>query len=155
MKRILPRNRKKADYNLGTLWKDYKKENKESSKGITQARFNHIITRANTLSMEAVINNVSGFKMPGKLGDIFISKVKKDRSKKKTLNVNWKQSKEIGKKVYHLNNHSDNFDYKVFWNKRTAFCRNITMYSFGPCRKLSRNLAQAIFAKKDYFLLKR
>lgn len=88
--------------------------------------------------------------LPHRLGHIFIDKRKvKDFNK---LAVDWATSKNIGKKVYHLNEHTDGFKYKFTWSKQRCIVKNKGLYRFKACRENARNLAQIIRTRKHDFL---
>lgn len=155
MKRVLPRNRKVVDYGLEELWKDFNKENKPLAKKIGIRGFYKIIMTSNTKIKEAIIDNPNGVKLPNRLGWLGVLKKKPLMDNVKNLKVDWKRSKDLGYKIYHMNSHSDNFTYKIYWDKKGAILSNVTLYVFTSCRNLQRDLAKAVFKGKEYHLEKR
>jgi len=58
------------------------------------------------------------------------------------LAVDWKKTRELGKKTYHLNTHSDGYSYRWKWFIGTARFYLSSIWSFRPYRESSRKLAQ-------------
>lgn len=57
-----------------------------------------------------------------------------------TLPVDWKKSKELGRRVYHLNYHTEGFRFKLKWFVPTASFSNAIVWCFKPSRITSRLL---------------
>ena len=69
----------------------------------------------------------------------------------KTLpNIDYKTSKEEGKKIYHLNEHSNGYKYRLYWTKIPRTFPKRYMYQIQFVRDNKRHLAQLIFNKQDY-----
>lgn len=69
----------------------------------------------------------------------------------KSLRWDWKATRETGKPVYLLNEHSNYFKYRFYWQKKDCLLINKGAYQFVACRQNKRDLAQLIFKKlKDY-----
>lgn len=91
------------------------------------------------------------FKLPCRLGTLQIVKHQPKEFTGKSLRFDWKATKESGKPVYLLNEHSNYFKYRFFWSKKDCLLTNKTRYQFVATRENKRNLAQLIFKKlKDY-----
>lgn len=85
-----------------------------------------------------------------RLGHLFIAKNKsKDLNK---LATDWITSKTVGKKVYHLNPHTDGFKYRFAWSKQRCIVKNKGLYRFKVCRDNARQLAYAIKNKQHDYL---
>ena len=67
--------------------------------------------------LEHVLNASEGFKMPYGLGFIQVGKYRPKSMTAKSLSVDYKSSKEYNKKIYHLNEHSDGYKYRLYWSK--------------------------------------
>lgn len=91
-----------------------------------------------------------GFKMPYGLGYIQIVKYKPKHLNDKSLSVDYKASKEYNKKIYHLNEHSDGYKYRLFWSKIPKTFIDRYKYQLCLVRQNKRKLAQLIFNKHDY-----
>lgn len=86
-------------------------------------------------------------KMPWGFGDFMVSKKKKktykilpDGTEKINLSINWKATRELGKRVYHLNHHTEGYSYYWRWEPATARFYNSSIWYFRPCRLTSRLL---------------
>ena len=64
-----------------------------------------------------VLNSSEGFKMPYGLGMIQIGKYQPKNYDSKSLSVDYKASKEYNKRIYHLNEHSDGYKFRLYWSK--------------------------------------
>lgn len=91
------------------------------------------------------------FRFPCRLGTLQIVKHKPKQYNKASLRWNWKETKETGKPVLLLNEHSDCFKFRFFWSKKACIIPNKTRYMFIATRENKRNLAQIIFNREhDY-----
>ncbi len=91
------------------------------------------------------------FKLPCRLGTLQIVKHQPKEFTGKSLRFDWKATKESGKPVYLLNEHSNYFKYRFFWSKKDCLLTNKTRYQFVASRENKRNLAQLIINQiKDY-----
>lgn len=91
-----------------------------------------------------------GFKMPYGLGFVQIGKYKPKTFNPKSLSVDYKSSKEFNKCVYHLNEHSDGYKYRLYWSKIPYTFKERYLYSLNLVRANKRRLAQLIFNRHDY-----
>lgn len=97
-----------------------------------------------------MLNRSEGFKMPSGLGYIQIVKYKPKALNDKSLSVDYKSSKLYDKKIYHLNEHSSGYKYRLFWSKIPMTFTNRYKYTINFTRYNKRKLAQLIFNKQDY-----
>ena len=97
-----------------------------------------------------ILNGSEGFKMPYGLGFIQVGKYRPKSYTNKSLSVDYKASKEIGKCIYHLNEHSDGYKYRLHWSKVPQTFPDRYKYQLCLVRANKRKLAQLIFNKKDY-----
>lgn len=88
-----------------------------------------------------IFERSEGFKMPYGLGFIQIVKYRPKEYTQKSLSVDYKSSKQYDTKIYHLNEHSDGYKYRLYWSKipRTFPCRYKYQLSF--VRQNKRKLA--------------
>lgn len=99
---------------------------------------------------DEVIETGNKVKFPLGFGNFAISKRKQKRTKEwngKTyinLPVDWKKSKELGKKTYIMNYHTDGYRYKWQWFKDSAYFHLSDLYVFQPSREVSRKLARIL-----------
>lgn len=91
------------------------------------------------------------FYLPCRLGTIQIVKHKPKEYSGKSLRFDWKSMREMGKPMYYLNLHSDNFKYRYYWSKQNCLFPNKVKYMFIASRDNKRELARRIFSKEhDY-----
>lgn len=99
---------------------------------------------------EELIENGKPVKIPVNLGTIEIVKSKKWFSAKR-FSVDFKLTNELGKVIYHLNEHTDGFKFRCHWSKNNVNATNINKYRFVLTRANKRRLAQIIINKeRDY-----
>lgn len=99
---------------------------------------------------EIVLEHSEGFKMPYGLGLIQVVKYRPKSLTPKSLSVDYKASKEYDKKIYHLNEHSDGYKFRLYWSKLPQTFPDRYRYQLGFVRQNKRKLAQLIFNKHDY-----
>ena len=67
-----------------------------------------------------------------------------------SLSVDYKTSKEYDKRIYHLNEHSNGYKYRLYWSKIPRTFPDRYKYQLNFVRQNKRRLAQLIFNKHDY-----
>lgn len=92
------------------------------------------------LSREIILNRFK-FKLPSGLGVIRIQK-KRNKPVINAKRIDWAKTKELNKKVYHLNLHTSGNYFKFLWERGRVV--NSRLYSFYPVRKNKRFLASEI-----------
>ena len=163
--------RVKIDNTQNDLYKYYI-SNKKYSKTIKKGVFHSVIKKFNREMVKLILYKSKEFKFPYRLGSLRILKVKARPLKydengnivKQKLNVNWKARKELWQRnakakeekklVLHLNEHTNEYRYRFYWNKRTAKFKNKESYKFTPSRENKRWLASILkdeTLKIDYF----
>lgn len=101
-----------------------------------------------------IIENGKEVKLPCRLGSLCIVKHKPKEWSKKSLRIDYQSSKEAGKMIYHLNDHSDGYKYRYYWNKQNMLTKNKTKYQLIMTRENKRRLAQIIKNReRDYITL--
>jgi len=97
-------------------------------------------------------------RLPFGFGDISIGK----KFRKKTrgpnneyinLPVDWKKTKERGKRIYNFNYHTEGYFFGWIWFKKTVQIKHTDLWYFKPSRVTSRTLAHYIFSDKKYMNL--
>ena len=112
--------------------------------------YKRILDTMCSVILEHILNGSEGFKMPYGLGLVQIGKYKPKTLTAKSLSVDYKASNEYGKRIYHLNEHSDGYKYRLYWSKIPRTFPDRYKYTLGLIRQNKRKLAQLIFNKKDY-----
>ena len=136
----------KKSYTIRDMYKSYK----EIDENMDYLRFKRILDQFNTNLLDSLLNASEGFKMPQRLGFICIVKYKPKTYTNKSLSKDYKTSNELGKTIYHLNEHSDGYKYRLYWSKNENTFPDIYKYRLSLVRANKRKLAQLIFNKHDY-----
>lgn len=123
---------------------------KDMPKNISYFTFKTVLDTMCSVILEHVLMRSEGFKMPFGLGFIQIGKYKPKRLDDTSLSVDYKASKEYNKKIYHLNEHSDGYKYRMHWSKIPRTFPDRYKYQLNLVRANKRMLAQLIFNKQDY-----
>ena len=100
--------------------------------------------------LEYVLERSDGFKMPYGLGYIQVVKYKPKSYTEQSLSTDYKSSKDYNKRIYHLNEHSDGYKYRLFWSKLPRTFPDRYKYQLCLVRQNKRKLAQLIFNNQDY-----
>ena len=103
--------------------------------------------------IEEILLNSEEVRLPYRLGTVRIKKSKMKYDDKNKLKIDWAKSKKLGKRIYHLNDHTGGYNYRFYWTK--GIVKNITAYSFIPTRTNTRRLASILKDKErqlDYFM---
>ena len=139
--------------NLNHAFKFFKENNSKTN--IDKKKYNSIAVTFFKLALKHLLSG-GEVRLPSGLGVLKIVKRKRDLN---NLKPNWKATKDLWSKddiakenkkiVYHLNEHSNGFFYRFFWNRGKI--KNIRMYCFKPVKAAKRSLASALINdKKDY-----
>ena len=100
----------KKSYTIRDMFKDYHKIDENMS----YFRFKRILDKFNEIIKEKILNASESFKMPCRLGLIVIVKYKPKTYTQKSLSKDYKTSKELNKTIYHLNEHSNGYKYRLY-----------------------------------------
>jgi hypothetical protein len=156
MSRLGSKNKVQNPYTYKDMYKSYLatfNDDIDSPLYLSYSTYVKINNAYTNYILDRVLNKSLVFKLGHRLGSFQIVKKKVyPDSQKKYETVDWAVSKQIHKKVYHLNDHSGGFKYLFWWDKRGALITNITGYKFVPIRSVKRRLAYIIKNKiRDYF----
>jgi len=117
---------------------------------VPYSRYKRILDEMCKVILEHMLERSEGFKMPYGLGLIQIGKYKPKSYTQDSLSVDYKSSKTYGKRIYHLNEHSDGYKFRLYWSKIPRTFPNRYKYQLSLVRQNKRKLAQLIFNKHDY-----
>lgn len=117
---------------------------------VPYGRYKRILDEMCKVILEHMLERSEGFKMPYGLGLIQIGKYKPKSYTQDSLSVDYKSSKTYGKRIYHLNEHSDGYKFRLYWSKIPRTFPNRYKYQLSLVRQNKRKLAQLIFNKHDY-----
>lgn len=113
-------------------------------------KWKEIIYSYNYLFRDYLLETGDRVKLPWGLGSFSINKKKvrktiiKDDKELVVMPVDWQKSRKAGKKIYHLNSHTDGYRYKWLWFAGDARIYQCSIWVFKPSRITSRKLAQYI-----------
>ena len=69
----------------------------------------------------------------------------------KSLRIDYAESKKYGKVIYHLNEITNGFKYRYYWNKKNMITKNKTKYQLIMTRDNKRRLAYILKNRiRDY-----
>lgn len=128
----------------------YKQYRKDYGDDVDYKQFKDILDRFNEEILSCLLQSSEGFKMPFGLGYVQIVKYKPKSMTPKSLSVDFKSSAEYGKTIYHLNEHSDGYKYRLYWSKIPQTFPDRYRYQLSLVRQNKRQLAQLIFNNHDY-----
>jgi len=117
---------------------------------VSYGLYKRVLDEMCNVILEHVLDRSEGFKMPYGLGFIQVGKYRPKTLSPQSLSVDYKTSKEYDKKIYHLNEHSDGYKYRLYWSKIPRTFAERYKYQLGFVRQNKRKLAQLIFNKHDY-----
>ncbi len=145
---------------------DYRTSSKEAYKSFCKKnptikldfdKWKGIIYDFNYSFRDYVLETGFKVKMPFGFGEFAINKKKAKRvvhlpdgRQFINLSVDWKKTKEIGKKIYQFNDHTEGYKYTWSWFKKTARLKQTGLWYFKPSRVSSRLLAHYLKADKKY-----
>ena len=117
---------------------------------VNYSLYKRILDEMCKVILEYVFERSEGFKMPYGLGFIQVGKYRPKTMTGQSLSVDYKASKEYDKCIYHLNEHSDGYKYRLYWSKLPKTFPDRYKYQLNLVRQNKRRLAQLIFNKHDY-----
>ena len=112
--------------------------------------YKRILQEMCRIILDAILDSSDGFKMPYGLGFIQVGKYLPKALDSKSLSVDYKASREYDKRIYHLNEHSNGYKYRLYWSKIPRTFPDRYKYQLCFVRQNKRRLAQLIFNKQDY-----
>lgn len=112
--------------------------------------YKRILEEMCRIILDAILNSSDGFKMPFGLGFIQVGKYLPKALNDKSLSIDYKASREYDKRIYHLNEHSNGYKYRLYWSKIPRTFPDRYKYQLCFVRQNKRRLAQLIFNKQDY-----
>ncbi len=142
----------KKDFGSNDVYKKYK-EDVIPELQVDKQLFRKICDEFNRMVIEEILLNSEEVRLPYRLGTVRIKKSKMKYDDKNKLKIDWAASRKLGKRIYHLNDHTGGYKYRFYWTK--GIIKNITAYSFIPTRTNTRNLASILKDKNrelDYFM---
>ena len=146
-------NRIQKPYTLKEVYYFYTNE-VEGSKiyDVEYSEYVNIVTEFYKDVMDHILLKAGTFYMPFGLGDIHVIKTKLKLENIDHKQLDWKTTNEVGKRVYHLNEHSNGYKYLFQWDKVASRIKKLYLYRFQLTRDNKRRLAQLIKSGEyDYY----
>jgi len=154
----------KADYSTNDLYEYYCSRSKNP---VSKKTYSSAIREYNTEILRLIVFDGLDYTMHGRVGSFRIRKfdnslrLNKDGEVANKLRPDWfktkrkwlelypektaEEIKAIPNKpiIYHLNEHSDGYVFKWYWDKTTSNIKNQTVYKFEPIRQMKRLAAKS------------
>lgn len=149
--------RKKIDFRTGSkeTYRDFCITHPDIK--ITFEDWHSIIYKYSTLVRDYILETGRIYKFPKGIGEFTINKrrvpkvIDVDGREKITLPINWKKSKEKGKKIYEMNYHTEGYRFSWMWlNRQKSRIFMSNLWIFKAHRDNSRLLASYLKSGKGY-----
>jgi hypothetical protein len=101
-----------------------------------------VIISFNTQFANYIMETGDRQRLPHGLGQLWIGKAKPTGIQQRS--INWKVSKEIGKRVYYGNLDTDGFVFRWKWDKQSSKLFQKEVWQFKPSRYICRELARKL-----------
>lgn len=137
----------KKSYTIYDIYNNYCEEVDDA---VSYFTFKKVLDKFNEQIKESIIDRSEMFKLPYGLGYVSIVKYKPKSYTKKSLSIDYKTSREENTIIYHLNEHSGGYKYRLYWSKLPRTFPDRYKYKLSLTRDNKRYLAQLIFNRKDY-----
>ena len=103
--------------------------------------YKRILDEMCRIILDAVLNSSDCFKMPYGLGFMQVGKYRPKTLSGESLSVDYKASREYDKRIYHLNEHSNGYKYRLYWSKIPRTFPDRYKYQLCFVRQNKRRLA--------------
>ena len=134
----------KQSYTIYDIYNNYDKR-----KDVPYSIFKSVIDKLNQDILTTLYNG-QDYVLPQLLGSVQIVKYKPKHYNSKSLSIDFNESKKLDKRIYHLNEHSNGYKFRLYWSKLPFSFTNRYKYQLCFTRANKRKLAQLIFNNKDY-----
>lgn len=150
MKEKTKYNRK--SYTMADFYESYKQYIEQGTQyDIDLKTYKEILIDYFKYIRDQIMQECKEVKFPCRLGTLQIIKHQPKEFTGKSLRWDWKATRESGKPVYLLNEHSGYYKYRFHWSKKGCLLTNKGKYQFIASRQNKRDLAQILLNNlKDY-----
>lgn len=143
-------------------WRSASKENynnfckKNPSVKLTFEEWRNIIYSYTEAFRDYILETGEKAKLPFGFGEFSINKKKRKKMKdidgKEFVNlpIDWKKTREKGKRIYNFNFHTEGYFFGWVWFKDTARLRQSNLWYFKPSRTTSRMLSHYLKTDDKY-----
>lgn len=144
-------------------WRSASKDNyssfckKHPSIKLTFDQWRNIIYSYNEAFKEYILETGERARLPFGFGEFSVNKKKRRKMKGKdgkeefvNLPIDWKKTREKGKRIYNFNFHTEGFFFGWMWFKTTARFRQSNLWYFKASRNTSRLLSHYLKTDDKY-----
>lgn len=139
-------------YTIASFYNDYLDSiERDTVYDIDYTKYRNIVTDYFQHLRQKLIEEGKRIKLPYRMGSVQIVKSRPKHLDKRSLRIDYKATKETGKLVFLLNEHSDFFKYRAFYSKLDMVVPNKSKYQLVLTRANKRRLAEIIKSREmDY-----
>lgn len=132
-------------YTIASFYNDYLSSiESDTVYDIDYNKYRAIVTDYFKYLQKQLIDEGKRIKLPYRMGTLQIIKSRPKHLDKRSLRIDYQATKQTGKLVFLLNEHSDMFKYRFLWSKVDMMVPNKSKYQLVATRANKRNLAQII-----------
>lgn len=132
-------------YTIASFYNDYLNNiEKDTVYDIDYTRYRAIITDYFNYLQNQLIEEGKRVKLPYRMGTLQIIKSRPKHLDKRSLRIDYQATKQTGKLVLLLNEHSDMFKMRCWWNKTDMMVPNKSKYQLVLTRANKRRMAVII-----------
>lgn len=136
---------KTKSYTIASFYNDYLTNIEPNTVyDVDYTRYRAIVTDYFQYLRQRLIEEGRRIKLPYRMGSVQIIKSRPKHLDKRSLRIDYQSTKQTGKLVLLLNEHSDYFKYRYYWNKEDMVVPNKSKYQLVATRANKRRLAQII-----------
>lgn len=139
-------------YTIASFYNDYLNSiEPDTVYDIDYTKYRAIVTDYFKHLQHTLIEEGKIIKLPYRMGNVQIIKSRPKHLDKRSLRIDYQATKQENKLILLLNEHSDFFKYRYWWNKIDMIVPNKSQYQLVATRANKRRLAQIIKNKElDY-----
>ena len=143
---------KTKSYTIASFYNDYLNNiERDTVYDIDYTKYRAIVTDYFKYLRQRLIEEGKMIKLPYRMGNVQVVKSRPKHLDKRSLRIDYQATKQENKLVLLLNEHSDFFKYRYWWNKVDMMVPNKSQYQLVATRANKRRLAQIIKNKElDY-----
>ena len=132
-------------YTIASFYNDYLNDiEKDTVYDIDYTRYRAIITDYFNYLQNQLIEEGKRVKLPYRMGTLQIIKSRPKHLDKRILRIDYQATKQTGKLILLLNEHSDMFKMRCWWNKTDMMVPNKSKYQLVLTRANKRRMAVII-----------
>ena len=139
-------------YTIASFYNDYLDNiEKDTVYDINYTKYRAIVTDYFKHLRQRLIEEGKMIKLPYRMGNVQVVKSRPKHLDKRSLRIDYQATKQENKLILLLNEHSNFFKYRYWWNKVDMMVPNKSQYQLVATRANKRRLAQIIKNKElDY-----